>query len=133
MGEEGADEEAIVFTLGELRRLRDQIDQRVKQLETLLQGSHAEVKAPPAKTGVGPRRPATAPTARPAASEILGQFDELPWERARSKKCYWVRGDDVPLEIRNVLRRNGNELVVGRYRYVILDNENLLRFERNIV
>ncbi len=64
-------------------------------------------------------------------SEVVNQLEELPWKRAKSKRCYWVRGDEVPGEVRNVLRRDRNELVAGEHRYVILDNDNVLRFERN--
>jgi hypothetical protein len=133
MGEEGMNEEAIRFTLEELRRLRGHIDERVKQLESVLQGSQAPAKTPrvtstPVTITAAPLLPVAA---KASASEVVGRLDELPWERARSKKCYWVRGGDVPVEVRNLLRRNGNELSTGEYRYVIMDNGNVLRYERN--
>jgi hypothetical protein len=128
MGEEEMNEEAVRFTLEELGRLRDHIDERIKQLETVLQDFQAPAKAPPVTTTTPPPLPVTAVA---SASEVVGRLDELPWERARSKKCYWVRGGDVPVEVRNLLRRNGNELSTGEYRYVILDNDNVLRYEKN--
>jgi hypothetical protein len=128
MSEGEVDEQAIKFTLEELRRLREHIDQRVKQLETVLKDPQTDVKTPPARAMVVPQ---PSVITRATAPDALNRMDELPWERAKSKKCYWVRGVDVPVEVRNLLRRNGNELVAGEYRYVILDNDNLLRFERN--
>jgi hypothetical protein len=128
MSGDEVNEEAIKFTLEELRRLRDHIDQRVKQLETVLKNPRTDVKTPPVRIVASPQ-PSLITHA--TASDALDRMDELPWERAKSKKCYWVRSVDVPVEVRNLLRRNGNELVAGEYRYVILDNDNLLRFERN--
>jgi len=128
MSEEEVNEEAIEFTLEELRGLRDQIDKRIKQLESLKQNPQITAQAPQAKITV--RLQSSAATDM-TASEVTNQLEELPLKRAKSKKCYWVRGDEVPGEVRNVLRRNRNELVAGEYRYVILDNDNILRFERN--
>jgi hypothetical protein len=127
MSEGELSEEAVKFTLEELRRLRDQIDQRVNHLEGLLRDSKTAGGAPPAKTVM---RVQSTVTADETASEVANRLEELPWKRAKSKKCYWVRGDEVSREVRDVLRRNLNELVVGDYRYVILDNDNILRFER---
>lgn len=128
MTEENVDEAAVKFTLEELRRLRDQIDQRVKQLESVLQDLQTAPKALP------PRVAAMVPSSvvgNEATSDLVNRLDELPWRRAKSKKCYWVRGDEAPWEVRNLLRRSKNELVAGSHRYVILDNDNILRFERN--
>lgn len=128
MSEGEMNEEAVKFTLGELRHLRDQIDQRVKQLESILQDSQKAARAPPAKIVAGVQSSVATDA---TASEVVSRLEELPWKRAKSKKCYWVRGDEVPGEVRNALRRNMSELVAGGYRYVILDNDNILRFERN--
>ncbi|MDV3278379.1 MAG: hypothetical protein LYZ69_07955 [Nitrososphaerales archaeon] len=49
MTEEEVNEEAVKFTLEELRRPRDQIDQTVKQLESLIQNPQTAAQASPAK------------------------------------------------------------------------------------
>jgi hypothetical protein len=130
MGEEELNEEAVRFKLEELRRLRDQIDQRINHLESLSHGSEKIGRAPPAKIIV---RQQSTVTTDSTASDVVGMLEELPWKRAKSKKCYWVRGEEAPWGVRDALRRNLNELMVGAYRYVILDNDNILRFERNKV
>ncbi len=54
MTEEEVKEEAIKFTLEELRRLRDQIDRRVKQLESLIRNPQTAAQAAPAKIAARP-------------------------------------------------------------------------------
>lgn len=130
MSEEVVNEKAVKFTLEELRRLRDQIDQRVKQLESALQDIQTAANVPTKLSAKATARLQSQVQSNTAPSEAISRLEDLPWKRAKSKKCYWVRGEEVPAEVRNILRRNRNELVVGAYRYVILDNDNVLRFDR---
>jgi hypothetical protein len=59
------------------------------------------------------------------------KLEALPWKLARSGKCYWVRGDEVVRELKDLISKDKDGFKTENYHYTLTKDGNVLRFERH--
>lgn len=64
-------------------------------------------------------------------SRLVSQVENLPFVEARSGKCYWIKGDEVPQELKDLVSSGKDGLKTEKHHYTLTKDGNVLRFDRH--
>jgi hypothetical protein len=63
-------------------------------------------------------------------SRLVSRLESLPFVQSRSGRCYWIRGNEIPQELKDLISRDKDGFKTEKHHYTLTKDGNVLRFDR---